>query len=615
VNSKLFRLALTSAVAAAIAASACNPSSDDGASGSADVTASSGLFDVNDVSILFPLGDDGLPRPNITLDDMAGSAKLVDDGAFDTLTKFAQTGTKGTEDSDDNKEVLGALPHIGFRDGVLDRKNWRIVGMRFDPCAPGGNLLGFDDPKCLLNVRLIAQPFIDGRDQDVTAHLVYNLGLLATNRSVLTDAVKKLAAIKAKSQTTGKPLGVHPGLAADSDGSIGALVKDFILSFAGQAKDTGFPVKLASARTIAFMAKDGDFTRPADAPEWYFFFGDVGGHGADAAWKAKDLPAVARPDGSAAKFVKLSFKQRQEGEGDFTPTAQDGTSAAVAGHILPAPSGGTSPLFAGVKDPESLVQKIENPDKSTVLNTDCTACHTTTSRSVALNLGPQARLAVPPGITGVVRRDNLQASVANVRNFGYFLSKPSISMRTLNETVAIVSFIDKKVLNGAAGPASVNVDDHLWACCMTAGADPSCGNTVCASPAPQTRRAVLEPNGGGGDPCTPEKGDEIDPRNGFEVEGTNATIHGNPAACLTLSMNGNFFSNALDVACPQLDLCKISLKGGAQLPADVSRRLQAVLFRPENGTGYVLTDGAKKISMGCESSDSCHIDLTSAAGH
>src|SRR6185369_537260 len=113
------------------------------------------------------------------------SQPLWTDAVFNQISTFAQSGV--TNQSGELEESP-QHPHLGFQDGVLDKKNWRVVSMRFDPCTSNkhpsvrqehvdfGGLSGLN---CVSEIRLVAQPFVDfkngGKDQDVTAHLVFNL--------------------------------------------------------------------------------------------------------------------------------------------------------------------------------------------------------------------------------------------------------------------------------------------------------------------------------------------------------------------------------------------------------------------------------------------------------
>jgi hypothetical protein len=634
---------------------ACGGNGSDGDSASSDLTQASSLgLDVNDVSILFPLGDDGLPRPNVMVDELvtdpsgngASPLPLWTDDAFEAITTFAQSGVPN---ANGEQEETPQHPHLGFQDGVLDKKNWRIVSMRFDPCASNSHPVVRNDHAelgalaCVSELRLIAQPFVDfkngGKDQDVTAHLVYNLGFLNQallgpgSKDVVAEAARDLQGIKAASQaggvdTSGQPLGVHPGLGnPKSQAQVAALVKAFILKYAGKARDVvpqhsiGSLFQVVPARVIAFMAKDGDFNTLDDAPEWYFFKGNVlkdDKTGRDT-WTPDTVDALQRKDiQGGAKFVKLSFK----------PTAEtDKALPDIPGHLVPESRSvwSVAPLFDGTSrsdaDAMSRVKRLEDPTQSNLFENDCVTCHTTTSRTFALHMDSGARVPAPSGITALARRDALQASVVNLRNFGYFETKPTVSMRTVNETALVADYLNQMTLR-VPNPSKVQVDDAAWRCCMGGGSDVFVGTPLdCASvasgicAAPATRRtAVPEPKGKGGDPCDPgAQAEEKDPRFlDTAPDGTSVTLHGQRASCLALSINGSFFSDALDISCIQLDRCNVDVRApGGKITGDGAKRLRAILFRPEHQKGDVpltFSLGKKRLSLTC-SGTTCTVSI------
>jgi hypothetical protein len=80
-----------------------------------------------------------------------------------------------------------------------------------------------------------------------------------------------------------------------------------------------------------------------------------------------------------------------------------------------------------------VVDAIADVSRSHFFNTDCVSCHTETRREMEL-LDKDAF----PGISKKV----LPASPYNVRNFGWFLSAPSVTRRTQAETAEAVECIN-----------------------------------------------------------------------------------------------------------------------------------------------------------------------------
>ncbi|MFO0675799.1 MAG: hypothetical protein U0169_04655 [Polyangiaceae bacterium] len=571
---------------------------DDAAEALTTAEAARPLFDVNDVSILFPLDKKGLPEPALTLDDTdkAGAPLLAKD-AFDQVIAFAKT-----------------TPRVDFGAEEDKRANWRIVGMRFDPCAPTTKIAG--DPvlaavgisECILQVRLIAQPFVSGSDQDFTAHLVYNFGTKSslekagagTFDAVTGRIVGQLRAIRDESAkvagpTVGRTLGVHPGLKKDPK-KIGALVKDFI------AETVALSTKAEAAsgqstKSVAFMGLENGGPEP-----WAFFAGRIM---PTKGWQPLPMPAFPK-----AKTVsqKLSFLDAQQ----VLPKSE-----------LPV---STLDLFAlPLSKPEAakIAFAVEQPDSTHFFNMDCVSCHTSSSRILTLGLKSTAeRFAVPAGITGYTTRDQAQGSTWNVRNFGYFGGKPTVSYRTTNETVEVVKFMNTEWIPERAnlrklndrrlaqkkpelfGPARdcTKEDAKVFDCFAQVEGDDDAvqgaGKCMQKCGGLATQSTDTEPDEGdptdpirpppSGDPCAevPSENPEV------TTEGSVVILRESNAKCLSRQLNGSFESAAAAVVCTSSRKCTITLKkpvvsgktSKVTLDGRLARRLASTLMAPEDVT-------------------------------
>jgi hypothetical protein len=245
----------------------------------------------------------------------------------------------------------------------------------------------------------------------------------------------------------------------------------------------------------------------------------------------------------------------------------------------------TDPLFSIGSDQLSADQrtlafKIENPKQQFFFNTDCISCHTASSRTADLQLGDKgeisARLAVPANITGYVAKTEAQDDTWNLRNFGYFGAKPTVSGRTAAETVAVVQWLNQNVvvpgsnLNGPGRDCS-GVDAQVWKCfrdgkanCFASckGAPTPTNDTPPPPPVPLTVNPAVT-----GDPCvSPEVGGEasvqIQPQNGGTIL---ATIGGNDSACLSRVVGGAFVGTgqegAVTVVCTDPAHCVVDVTG------------------------------------------------------
>jgi mono/diheme cytochrome c family protein len=86
------------------------------------------------------------------------------------------------------------------------------------------------------------------------------------------------------------------------------------------------------------------------------------------------------------------------------------------------------------------VDLIADPTRSHFFNTDCVSCHTDTRRALDL-LNNRSIAGVDPAVLPTGKWD--------VRNFGWFPSKPNVATatrRAASETQAVVNFINSKGL-------------------------------------------------------------------------------------------------------------------------------------------------------------------------
>jgi hypothetical protein len=539
------------ALAIAAATVACSAVSDDTETGTEAVNAVDDpkeLFDVNDISILFARGERGEVVPNIPvsepvrarlLDGTVRNEEIWSQAAFDDVIKYAKRTGK-------------ADPQLTLDVGADDRKNWRIVGVRFSPCGPGSKALNPDRdtkarmatlgvPGCLVQIRLVAQPFSVGpngiADEDVAAHLVYSIGP-ATNAFSATDPILEAARAQAKKMpepaqskllaqieqlvipeaiqakvrgaqdamladlraikkasaeagapTTGATLGVHPGLKAHADRKtektqkVADLTRDFVTKWVGAA---------STIRTAAFMG-----LRAGSEP-WVFLSGKISrDQSGETRWGDPDpadpnlriagpLPSFIDPRNpvqslqTAPKHIRLSFS-----EDDAIIVGENTPLKPATPEELSAGRSNTVSLFSAQKPNATEAARIafvgEKFDTH-ILNTDCVTCHTTSARISALGIRSTAdRIRVPRGITGYVANDAFQGTKWNTRNFGFFRGKPTVSLRTVNETAEFAALLNMQAqankpeaerLQGPARDCTKN-DDQVFNCLVHGDCGPN----------------------------------------------------------------------------------------------------------------------------------------------
>lgn len=200
-------------------ACATNDAPGSAANASAEVTAQAGL-DVNDVSMLFPVPDrdnvwrlmpltatlstgrDILPAPVFdAIADIARRGRAERLGALsmtpEVMRKLREGSPFGAEDFEE-----GGGPGLDLDAvGGAQRESYRVVSLRFDPCAPPAPA---DAGAGRTQVRLVAQPFVGDVPQDAAAHLMYDVPFAAA-REIAEDLLSWR-----DPASVGQPLGVHP---------------------------------------------------------------------------------------------------------------------------------------------------------------------------------------------------------------------------------------------------------------------------------------------------------------------------------------------------------------------------------------------------------------------
>jgi hypothetical protein len=573
-------------------------------------------FDVNDVSILIPFEMARTSR------EFAMSKFMTQEQLNDVLKvpEGAQMGTFSNS---------GSISPVQFSDPSQLIGNWRIVSLRVDTCAPGAHfaatLASGDqatrDRLCVIQIRLIAQPFPNNSEEDVTFHLLYNQ---PKNEESLKSLLVALDKVRKASQgkTKGAPLGIHPGLVdASTKQATLAAINDLLSA-------TAAPDKLGSLAVMA-LASAG--------PEPWVFFAMSNAAGPNG----KQLQLIKIPTVSTAvlstenqtadkgSFQALSFITNEHVLGVPTNTpfrVEIGDNGVPSVKPIEAPmpvaipnrstkaildAPGFDSVEIGVLDAAKMkiLHEIDNPKPNAFFNMDCVSCHTTgnlmmrrlaflgdaptdpnlkNERDRIISGNTEGRFPIPKGVTGYINRAALptQASFGNpwsVRNFGYFNSQATIGIRTATESAEVAEEINMENLGfAAAGPNSCNlrtpqewkdIEPKLWTC-MTFGPDSvqSCLSRFCSS----------EP-----------------PREGVEQQNGGVKVCSAPLSVVGLSPGSSLFVLSLDAANGERRSRAIMLDGGAS--GGFTKRLDFVHGKAGadvvRSTLDVRQDGADKITL------------------
>ena len=417
--------------------------------------AESERLDLNDITWLWPAPQsvDDLERV-ISISDLqaADGAEVWSNSQFEDLLR---------EVDGDAGKVDGHA--ITLPSSVRTKSAWKVAAFRVDATAPGGHEVIRRTFGERPQIRLILQPVTVADDQvevhDSAVHLVYDFtvaqegGAFGPDKQKFNEIIGDLRRLKALAkqhgiETTGKPLGVHPGLRAG--------VPEL------QTEVQGFLAKHLHPTKVRAIAIIG-----IDPPEPWIF-----------------LALAQSPAGD--RFAPVPFLPTQminflSGPPEIVPQPKvNNLNPEPSGPMMPADATkrigvSTAPLFGQAMtdlDNYAIVsmtdagdevrhQQIRNrdipdiiahPDRSHFFNTDCVSCHTETRRRMRLSLQPgeyafRQQDALPEVDPAALPQDDW-----NVRNIGWFqppgqigggLVQATLTMRTANETAKALEFIEQ----------------------------------------------------------------------------------------------------------------------------------------------------------------------------
>jgi hypothetical protein len=386
---------------------------------------------MNDVTILFPL-----PASAADIDRLLAPSATGARGALLPSALYASVGLiSGTTDLTDGGPPA---PHPTF----TVYGDLRVVAMRIDPC-----FASFDpDPLgsgCQAQIRLVFQDvrWGDGGPGvfDSAFHAFYDL-----DRTQLLTLARALVALRAANQDGDVlgPLAPHPIMVRQGlSGAMSQGVEALILQSAGEQNLVR--VAEASIDTVELGPTGG----------WSLSAFDVSG--APPVATPRPIPTLSDPadggnvfrEGIGAAYYMASFGPTTSAD-DFTALWRfSGNYNGVPGVGPVSPSDQQAALDALVR--------VENPKDNSPETIDCASCHMAadTEHEVAMRLlsfdDTRSSLAFQPDGTSVAPGDMAATFSAadgpfgvNIHAFSYVGASPAISQRVVNETAAIVEYLN-----------------------------------------------------------------------------------------------------------------------------------------------------------------------------
>lgn len=359
-------------------------------------------LDVNDVSILFPIGDSDTQTlsPNISLGDGI-KTPLMSKQLFKDIDQKMKAKSK----------VSTRAPY----------EHWKIVGFRYDPCFPKSS----QEPlSCIQQIRLIAQPLNANGYIDLAMHLLYSVGegKITKNDRIIPRLVK----IRDMSNglTTGRALTTHPGLSDEVQNknidqrTLSAEIKNFILDFCSEN----------NLMELTFTDTDLGLNGP-----WFF----SGGMIKNKIWTLDKIPQLP---------TKYLMQQTDE-SGLAKPLPSQNVGL---GHLISDVFESGTPINPNPQQITEL-QRVENPSQVNPRNMDCASCHLAGNFLRSLQLDEKATKEFyrsPIGISGYSLYANHPFTDENnhgdnVRLFGYERKRAIVAPIVANSSAAIADYVNQ----------------------------------------------------------------------------------------------------------------------------------------------------------------------------
>lgn len=421
------------------------------------------LLDVNDVSFLFPL-----PK---NLQELAGLLKISQPGQDgqplmpqDIFNLVKAKGEEAGIQFDTARRGQTMIPLEAHRYDA-----WRVVGMRFDPCANSTTHKSIntnsDLAGCIFELRLTAQPLQPAptapsiitpegttlttgpeafATDDFALHLIYSIPQ-EKQAEVLSSLVSDLREIKnsAPLSTTGLPLGIHPAMLKEGTGTEGKYakrVRQTILKHFGGTKLTSVALSglMGKADIWGFMAVPVDMASRAvgnrfDLKEIENDKETANGKTLVKLFLCCDIiPKFTEPKPNIEDFFLLNHRLRQK------------TTEKERIQFF-------SENQAAYKSGISLALQLENPQERTQFQGNCVTCHVATPfkekalSALGSNLGVESRFRPSTGPTNKTDPNSINKFIWNLRNFGYRGHEPGVSQRTTNESAEVAALVSRLV--------------------------------------------------------------------------------------------------------------------------------------------------------------------------
>lgn len=354
------------------------------------LTAHAQLWTPNDVTVLLPLprieSEVGLLRPSTE----AGKGLLIPHSIL---------------------ERVGTLDQHEYAESTL--KKLVVVALRFDPC--------FEiQKKCIPQIRLVLQPLTrlwgNISTQDATVHAFYNL-----SEAEFSKLLVGLREIKKRNPGLSGPLQVHPILKEQGyQGPFGKAFFPLVLSFIGE--------KNLSRLTFMQLFVGSD--------KWGFGGYDV----VNGEVQPLKIPRVG------SEFQTFRVATVNGKNFNLGVTVPEALGEDTLGEL--ARNSNNFRDEVALKEKAIAIRRMENPRVHSPETLDCVSCHLTqTAASIVFETKNDLaadeevkKWTYPSPFENLSQR---KRDVRVLRSLGYFESDPITNTRVVNETTAILEYLNK----------------------------------------------------------------------------------------------------------------------------------------------------------------------------
>ncbi len=357
-------------------------------------------LDLNDVSILLPL-------PGVT--------------AWDSLPKAQTIGGKGVLLPETHYKSIPPL--LGVPTNAILYSDFRVVAIRLDPCFHEGAL----PVRCKTQVRMVWQP-LENRDEqtstfDVSLHVFYEL-----NEDEFKELLIQISQLKSSQTTTNDflPLTVNPFLKKDGlTGNYYKKLSQIILKYVGEK----------NLSRITFMQLQGN------GVVW-----DFGGF--DFKDGEATVIAIPRVNSRLQRFINTAtVPQPINFRGGMMPAPKSEENLNL---LIRDSSQITAANEADIISAVRAAYRFENPSLHNPGTVDCVSCHVaqsvriwSTRKFPEFNLESVNDKDTFKSDRNITNQSPLQLQTNVVRAFGYFMNRPAVSQRTINESADVIKYINE----------------------------------------------------------------------------------------------------------------------------------------------------------------------------